>query len=70
MCRVQVLDMEPLPKLKHAAGGWKFPRKRRRSNTDPEADQPNGTDIFIIYTYFQLRNKPNIHVKLLLIYYT
>ncbi|CAG4955466.1 unnamed protein product [Parnassius apollo] len=39
----KVLDMEPLPKLKHAGGGWKFPRKRRRSNTDPEPDQPNGS---------------------------
>ncbi|XP_030028321.1 zinc finger RNA-binding protein isoform X3 [Manduca sexta] len=38
----KVLDMEPLPKLKHATGGWKFPRKRRRSNTDAETDQPNG----------------------------
>ncbi|KAJ2949367.1 hypothetical protein O0L34_g15280 [Tuta absoluta] len=38
----KVLDMEPLPKVKHAAGGWKFPRKRRRSNTDAEADTPNG----------------------------
>ncbi|XP_028171166.1 zinc finger RNA-binding protein 2 [Ostrinia furnacalis] len=38
----KVLDMEPLPKLKHAAGGWKFPRKRRRSNTDPDPDTPNG----------------------------
>ncbi|XP_045775330.1 zinc finger RNA-binding protein isoform X7 [Maniola jurtina] len=38
----KVLDMEPLPKVKHAAGGWKFPRKRRRSNTDNDADTPNG----------------------------
>ncbi|KAI5643941.1 DZF domain-containing protein [Phthorimaea operculella] len=38
----KVLDMEPLPKVKHAAGGWKFPRKRRRSNTDAEGDTPNG----------------------------
>ncbi|KAM3960452.1 LOW QUALITY PROTEIN: zinc-finger protein 72D [Aphomia sociella] len=38
----KVLDMEPLPKVKHATGGWKFPRKRRRSNTDTEGDQPNG----------------------------
>ncbi|KAL0870804.1 hypothetical protein ABMA27_005731 [Loxostege sticticalis] len=38
----KVLDMEPLPKLKHAAGGWKFPRKRRRSNTDNDPDTPNG----------------------------
>ncbi|KAJ0174932.1 hypothetical protein K1T71_009073 [Dendrolimus kikuchii] len=38
----KVLDMEPLPKLKHASGGWKFPRKRRRSNTDADGDQPNG----------------------------
>ncbi|XP_068622409.1 zinc finger RNA-binding protein isoform X2 [Battus philenor] len=38
----KVLDMEMLPKLKHTSGGWKFPRKRRRSNTDAEADQPNG----------------------------
>ncbi|CAH2981982.1 unnamed protein product [Chilo suppressalis] len=34
----KVLDMEPLPKVKHAAGGWKFPRKRRRSVTDPDPD--------------------------------
>ncbi|CAH1637143.1 unnamed protein product [Spodoptera littoralis] len=38
----RVLDMEPLPKLKHATGAWKFPRKRRRSNTDTEPDTPNG----------------------------
>ncbi|XP_035447047.1 zinc finger RNA-binding protein isoform X4 [Spodoptera frugiperda] len=38
----KVLDMEPLPKLKHATGAWKFPRKRRRSNTDTEPDTPNG----------------------------
>ncbi|XP_047995890.1 zinc finger RNA-binding protein isoform X1 [Leguminivora glycinivorella] len=38
----KVLDMEPLPKLKHPAGPWKFPRKRRRSHTDAESDQPNG----------------------------
>ncbi|XP_075979803.1 zinc-finger protein 72D isoform X2 [Anticarsia gemmatalis] len=38
----KVLDMEPLPKLKHTTGAWKFPRKRRRSNTDTEADTPNG----------------------------
>lgn len=35
--------MEPLPKLKHTAGSWKFPRKRRRSNTDHDPDTPNGT---------------------------
>lgn len=34
--------MEPLPKAKHATGAWKFPRKRRRSNTDNEHDAPNG----------------------------
>ncbi|XP_073960181.1 zinc finger RNA-binding protein-like isoform X2 [Choristoneura fumiferana] len=38
----KVLDMEPLPKQKHPAGAWKFPRKRRRSHTDAESDQPNG----------------------------
>ncbi|XP_041981040.1 zinc finger RNA-binding protein isoform X2 [Aricia agestis] len=41
----KVLDMEPLPKVKHPAGGsgaWKFPRKRRRSTADPEGDAPNG----------------------------
>ncbi|XP_050350149.1 zinc finger RNA-binding protein isoform X2 [Nymphalis io] len=38
----KVLDMEPLPKVKHAAGNWKFPRKRRRSNTDQDPDTPNG----------------------------
>ncbi|XP_021203182.2 zinc finger RNA-binding protein isoform X2 [Bombyx mori] len=38
----KVLDMEPLPKAKHATGAWKFPRKRRRSNTDNEHDAPNG----------------------------
>ncbi|XP_026740930.1 zinc finger RNA-binding protein isoform X3 [Trichoplusia ni] len=38
----KVLDMEPLPKLKHTTGAWKFPRKRRRSNTDADADTPNG----------------------------
>ncbi|XP_049871593.1 zinc finger RNA-binding protein isoform X2 [Pectinophora gossypiella] len=38
----KVLDMEPLPKVKHATGGWKFPRKRRRSNTDAEGETPNG----------------------------
>ncbi|GBP61748.1 Zinc finger RNA-binding protein [Eumeta japonica] len=32
----KVLDMEPLPKAKHPNGPWKFPRKRRRSNTDTE----------------------------------
>ncbi|VVC98766.1 unnamed protein product [Leptidea sinapis] len=37
----QVLDMEPLPKAK-AGGAWKFPRKRRRSNTDADGDTPNG----------------------------
>lgn len=44
MSRLQVLDMEPLPKLKHTTGPWKFPRKRRRSNTDTEADTPNGNN--------------------------
>ncbi|XP_039758213.1 zinc finger RNA-binding protein isoform X3 [Pararge aegeria] len=38
----KVLDMEPLPKVKHVTGGWKFPRKRRRSNTDADQDTPNG----------------------------
>ncbi|CAH0718074.1 unnamed protein product, partial [Brenthis ino] len=38
----KVLDMEPLPKVKHVAGSWKFPRKRRRSNTDHDPDTPNG----------------------------
>ncbi|XP_052742351.1 zinc finger RNA-binding protein isoform X6 [Bicyclus anynana] len=38
----KVLDMEPLPKVKHASGGWKFPRKRRRSNTDADQDTHNG----------------------------
>ncbi|XP_060804389.1 zinc finger RNA-binding protein isoform X2 [Amyelois transitella] len=33
----KVLDMEQLPKLKHAAS-WKFPRKRRRSHSDADAD--------------------------------
>ncbi|XP_050679500.1 spermatid perinuclear RNA-binding protein-like [Leptidea sinapis] len=37
----KVLDMEPLPKAK-AGGAWKFPRKRRRSNTDADGDTPNG----------------------------
>ncbi|XP_045500992.1 zinc finger RNA-binding protein isoform X1 [Colias croceus] len=37
----KVLDMQPLPKLK-AGAGWKFPRKRRRSNTDNDHDTPNG----------------------------
>ncbi|XP_053611909.1 zinc finger RNA-binding protein isoform X3 [Plodia interpunctella] len=34
----KVLDMEPLPKLKHLSGGWKFPRKRRRSLSDHDND--------------------------------
>ncbi|XP_037971913.1 zinc finger RNA-binding protein isoform X3 [Plutella xylostella] len=39
----KVLDMEPLPKTaKTHTGPWKFPRKRRRSNTDAEGDTPNG----------------------------
>ncbi|KPI97055.1 Zinc finger RNA-binding protein [Papilio xuthus] len=38
----KVLDMEMLPKPKHTGGPWKFPRKRRRSNTDTDPDQPNG----------------------------
>lgn len=38
----QVLDMDPLPKIKHPTGAWKFPRKRRRSNTDAEGETPNG----------------------------
>ncbi|XP_026325781.1 zinc finger RNA-binding protein isoform X3 [Hyposmocoma kahamanoa] len=38
----KVLDMEPLPKIKHPTGAWKFPRKRRRSNTDAEGETPNG----------------------------
>lgn len=46
----QVLDMEPLPKVKHAAGSWKFPRKRRRSNTDPDPDTPNGTTLTACYS--------------------
>ncbi|CAG9565846.1 unnamed protein product [Danaus chrysippus] len=37
----KVLEIEPLPKLKHPAG-WKFPRKRRRSAADNEPDAPNG----------------------------
>lgn len=43
----QVLDMEPLPKIKHPTGAWKFPRKRRRSNTDAEGETPNGKYGFI-----------------------
>ncbi|XP_032514501.1 zinc finger RNA-binding protein isoform X3 [Danaus plexippus] len=37
----KVLEIEPLPKLKHTTG-WKFPRKRRRSAADNESDAPNG----------------------------